>query len=111
MDLQGILFFLLGLLIRIGIPVGITVLIVMWLYRLDARWQEEAEREVAEVKEPENQIHCWEIKNCSPEKIVNCPAYIHKETPCWQVFRQKNGFLRESCIGCNVLVMAPVPAQ
>jgi hypothetical protein len=52
---------------------------------------------------------CWDVKHCTPEQKAKCPAYAHKETPCWQFYRQKNGALREGCIGCDVFKQAPVP--
>jgi len=40
--LEAIGVTLIGLVVRFGIPIVLTILIVMWLRRLDARWQLEA---------------------------------------------------------------------
>jgi hypothetical protein len=99
--------FLFGLILRIGIPVTVTALIFFFLRRLDERWQEEAQAvPVISSKQP-----CWEIKGCSEDKRINCPALSQSNIPCWQVFRTKNGLLREECLGCDVFRLAPVPAS
>jgi hypothetical protein len=98
------LTFVLGLLLRIGIPVGVTTLVFFLLRRLDNRWQKEAQvLPVVSIQRP-----CWKIKGCSEEKRKNCPATAQPDIPCWQVFRTKKG-LREECLGCEVFSLAPLP--
>lgn len=103
--MDTVLTFILGLLIRIGIPVTVTALIFLLLRRMDERWQKEA-REIPVIP---SQRPCWEIKGCSKEKHKDCPATTHPDIPCWQLFRTKNGLLREDCLGCEVFRQAPVP--
>jgi hypothetical protein len=104
------LMFVLGLLLRIAIPAGLTVLLVSWLRRLDANWQAEAEQEVnaSGVMRIGNR-GCWRIMGCSEEKRAGCKAYSHAELPCWQVYRNGDGELREQCLGCKVFREAPAP--
>ncbi len=111
MDLNDIVYFLLGLIARLGIPVALTVLLARWLARLDARWQEEARRGVQPLPGANliRNTGCWDVKHCAPEQKAKCLAFARQEIPCWQVFRQKNGALREGCTGCVVFVKAPVP--
>jgi len=111
MDFRDLGLVLFGLVVRLGIPVGITLLVVRWLAGLDARWQAEARRDALRLSSGTRvgNIGCWDVKHCKPEQIAKCPAFAHKETPCWQLFRQKNGALREGCIGCDVFKTAPVP--
>lgn len=106
----SILALALGLLARIGIPFLVTILVVGWLRNLDARWQEQAGKEMAPypVSRPGNS-GCWKVKNCSPEKRASCKACAHRDQPCWQVFREPDGRLRESCLGCEVFSNAPMP--
>lgn len=111
MDLQGVLYFILGLLVRLGIPVGLTIVLIIWFSRLDARWQEESEHETALEAKPASNVPCWEVKKCASEDLAKCPAHAHPETPCWQLFRNKEGQLRQGCIGCQVFEMAPVFVQ
>lgn len=94
-----------GLLLRLAIPIAGTAIAVYLLRKLDAHWQVEAQLPaVAEQK-----AECWEIKDCSPAQRKNCKAAA-SSLPCWQVFRQPNGYLQEECISCKVFVDAPVPA-
>ncbi len=97
-----------GLIIRLALPIGVTVIAVYLLRKLDARWQAEGgSQEQYSIGELEG-IPCWEIKNCPPDRRVKCPAYT-SSLPCWQVHRQPNGYLLEDCLSCEVLRDAPLP--
>lgn len=106
--MDAVLNFILGLLLRIGIPILVTVGIFTLLRRLDQRWQAEA-RAVPVLNTA--QKPCWEAKQCSEEKKKACPAYAQAKTPCWQVFRAKDGVLKEACLGCDVFRQARVPVR
>ena len=59
-----VLTFLLGILLRLGIPIAVTALVLTFLHRLDKRWQKESlALPVIPAGKP-----CWEIKSCSEEK-------------------------------------------
>ncbi len=105
--MDAVLTLVLGLLLRIGIPVAVTALIFFLLRRLDERWQKEA----LAIPVISSQRPCWEIKGCPEEKRKNCPASAQPNVPCWQVFRTKNGLLREDCLGCDVFRLAPSPVS
>ena len=110
--IEGVVAIGLGLLIRVGIPVLITILLVRFLRRLDDRWQAEAEAKGAQAVEAAQarNIGCWEIKECAPEQKATCQAFAHPEAPCWQIFRGGDGHLQERCVGCEVFRKSPVPA-
>ncbi|MEW5939993.1 MAG: hypothetical protein AB1750_10050 [Chloroflexota bacterium] len=100
---------LIGLSLRIGIPVIITVIAVLILRKVDARWKAEAEAlppepPAAIVEKPS----CWEVIECAPELMKDCPAPV-SPLPCWQARRQKNGYLMEKCLTCQVFRQAPLP--
>ena len=101
--LNSILALLAGLALRLVVPIAITVIVVYFLRRLDARWQTEAEGLPLVIEKPE----CWRIKGCPPERRAACPA-AKSDLPCWQVFRLPNGYLREQCLICAVFVRAPL---
>ncbi len=105
-ELTSIFAILVGLLVRIAIPLVITIVVILILRRADARWQKEAEQlpPVVTVENP----HCWDIKNCPAEQVNECPAPTSL-APCWQVRRQKNGYLREACLTCQIFRQAPLP--
>jgi hypothetical protein len=90
--------FILGMVLRIGIPVAVTFLLVWLFHRLDARWQSQAEQgEMPSAPRWVANRGCWELNNCSQENQGKCPAFAHPEMPCWQVFRSGDGTLREKC--------------
>lgn len=101
-----------GLLLRFGIPVIATALVVLWLRRLDARWQVESKEvriHVVNASEMARAPRCWEVRHCPPERMADCPARAQPDTPCWQVFRGADGQLKEACLDCDVFRHAPVP--
>lgn len=103
-SITSLLAILIGLLVRLAIPIAVTVLLIYFLHKLDSRWQTEAQLPVA-VEKPK----CWDIKGCTPEQMKNCIAG-KSSLPCWQVYRLPNGYLREECISCDVFREAPIPA-
>jgi hypothetical protein len=97
-----------GLLIRIGLPLGISILVFMLLRRLDGRWQKHA------IQLPviaAGSKKCWEVKKCSEEKRKTCPAASQPNVPCWHVFRSKDGVLREPCLDCDMFRATWVPVK
>ena len=94
-----------GLLLRLAIPIVGTILLIAFLRKLDAHWQTEAELTPPAVEK----IECWKIKGCSREQRKNCVGAA-SNLPCWQVFRQPNGYLQEKCFSCDVFINAPIPA-
>ncbi len=106
--MNNLLSILIGLLVRIVLPAGLTLLVIYLLRRLDQRWQKESLRLPVVVS---GQKPCWEIKGCKAELRSECPAAASPDIPCWQVFRKKNGMLKEDCLGCEVFRQAPVPVN
>jgi hypothetical protein len=100
---------LIGSAMRIGIPIFITLIVIFILRRVDARWKAEAEALPPQPAEIEvEKVACWEVNDCSPEQIKECPAPA-STNPCWQVRRQKNGYLMEKCLSCEIFQQAPLP--
>jgi len=102
--LSSIFAILVGLLVRLAIPIVVTAALIYFLRKLDAHWQSEAQLPPV-IEKP----RCWEIKGCSPEQVENCIA-SKSPLPCWQAYRLPNGYLREECISCTVFRDAPIPA-
>ena len=100
----SLLSILVGLLVRLAIPIAVTALLIVVLRKLDSHWQTEAQTPV-QVEKPE----CWKINGCPPEQIVNCKGAT-SPLPCWQAYRLPNGYLHEECLSCEVFKDAPIPA-
>lgn len=105
--MNSILVVLAGLGLRLAIPIGITLLAVYVLHKVDVRWQEEAALLPPQVNVEKPQ--CWDINACPAEKVQDCPVPASPE-PCWQLHRQANGYLAEACLNCQVFHRAPIPA-
>ncbi len=98
-----------GLLLRIGLPIAVTALVIFFLRKMDNRWRVEAKQNllvpVAGTSQP-----CWDVKNCSPEQRQKCAASKQSAVPCWQFYRSEQGILKETCLGCDVFRLAPLPS-
>jgi hypothetical protein len=103
---SSILAVLLGVVLRLLVPITITALIVYGLRKLDARWQEEAKQELKTLVVDE--MPCLKLQGISVEQM-KLRASLSAQ-PCWQVQRSHNGHLSEACLNCEVFLDAPVPA-
>lgn len=112
MSLTGIGVVLLGIVVRFGLPIAATLLVIWLFQKLDAKWQVEARQQLQArmALAAANHVPCWEQHPCTPEQRAACPAYQSNQMPCWQVFRDADGRLREACMECDVFLAAPVPA-
>ncbi len=111
MDGQVVGYLLLGFALRFGIPLAVTALLVHLLHRLDARWQAEARAEEAALQGDPAAANgrCWEIRQCTAEERLQCAAYMQHDKPCWQVYLDRHGRLKDECLQCEVFHHAPVP--
>lgn len=103
---------ILGLLMRFGIPILATALLIWFLRRLDERWQREAVQEQQVVSEDVplfSTLRCWILNDCSAKERERCPAFIEAIRPCWQVHRNGNGDLKDDCLDCEIFTHAPLP--
>ncbi len=108
--------------LRLGIPIAVTVLIAWGLRRLDARWQADAaarqtsravaagDLDAAAVTSPlAAQQPCWELNNCSDAQRGNCPACATFDIPCWMARLRADGKLPARCYGCALFRTRPSP--
>jgi hypothetical protein len=98
------LYIIVGLLLRLAIPILGTLLLVFFLRKLDAGWQAEAERHNQAMEKSE----CWKINGLATQQTENTKA-DESSLPCWQANRLPNGYLRDECLSCQVFTEAPVP--
>ncbi len=106
MTVNEVIAIVLGFLLRLGVPIVLTAVIVILLKRLDARWQAHAALPEPELKA---KLDCWKLRNCPEATRTQCRAYASPEKPCWQVFRAADGRLQERCLLCEVFRQAPSP--
>ena len=99
---------IMGIILRVIIPIAATILVIAILKRFDDRWKKESDLDSPVVVKVGN-VGCWDINNCSAEKREQCLAFANPDKPCWQVFREEDGRLQEECIGCDIFRHAPVP--
>lgn len=103
--------------VRLGVPLLVTIAIVAWLRRLDARWQAEAmqERSSISVAPIATVIKsapspCWIVRSCPEEKRNRCTAYAQPEVACWSARKQADGRLPSLCLTCILFKPAQSPA-
>ncbi len=110
MELEGILAVIIGIILRFGLPLLITALIVVALKKVDASWQAEIdERRIQSLQGMEiEQVQCWTISSCPEIKREECVAYQIPSVPCWQHFRNGRGELREGCLECEIFRITPI---
>ena len=110
-SLTAFAWIVLGVLVRFGLPILLTALVIVGLRRLDNVWQSSAgEPSLAIARIIVENSGCWLTKNCSQELRARCAAYQHRDKPCWMVMRDDHGQMKETCLGCEVFKSAPVPA-
>lgn len=130
--MQDTIVFMLMLLLRIGLPLAITIgagyLIQRWLYRdimLEVAEAEERgkiipfERRAIGHEQPVAQSErrvttCWEVKNCPLDVRESCPAYPawpRSGRPCWMTFQLANGRLRDECLDCEMYQLRPAASD
>jgi hypothetical protein len=126
--------YIIGLFVlRLGVPALIILTIAYFLRRLDARWEQEARleqeagrvtRKVVEQKDvfptlPHSPLPqpllaafdsygkpCWEIKDCDPIAVEQCPAHQNPNMSCWQARREAEGKIPLECYHCELFLLA-----
>jgi hypothetical protein len=98
-------------LLRIGVPLAITVGVVYALRRLDAKWQAEAWAELeasqpqakfmTQVKPLVSEQPCWSVKGCDEAARDKCAAPKQANIPCWLARRRSEGRLPAECYSCT----------
>lgn len=94
--------------LRLGVPLAITLVVGYWLRRLDVKWeaeaiahrkQEELPAELKALKAAEPP--CWEIKGCDKASRAQCPACKFWDIPCWAARLRATGRIPTDCYSCG----------
>ena len=101
--------------LRLLIPLAITVAVGFWLRRLDAKWQAEARARLAasraqseDMVEPELELFrvveppCWVQKDCPEDVYTRCPALKTPDIPCWLARYRTDGVVPAKCYRCQL---------
>lgn len=106
--LSMLLTLLIGLVLRLALPIALTIFAIYSLRKLDARWQAEAGQQPPKImiEKPK----CWEMKECPAKQRQACAVFTSSE-PCWQIWRTHNGYLRAECLACQVFTRASIPVR
>ena len=103
-------FLVSGILLRIAIPIGITIGASVLLRRLDKKWRDEADQQNKNLPSLVNiwlENPCWETNECEETRRETCDAYQQESLPCWEVF-QNNGHFQKQCKNCSYLEDLPI---
>jgi hypothetical protein len=97
--------------LRIGVPILVTLMIGAWL----KRWLEERDaKEIPQAATPVsgNGSRCWDIKHCPDTERAKCVAAKRPDLPCWLALQVSDGTLKEMCYSCPVFTAhAPMPVK
>jgi hypothetical protein len=101
-------------LLRLGLPLAITVVVGYALRRLDAKWETEAltQQQAEELPAAVQKLKpadppCWERKGCSEERRAHCPARELWYIPCWAAQLRVTGQLPAACHDCELFSLSP----
>ncbi len=95
---------LLGFLVRIAVPIAITLALGYWLEKKLSPAEEKdevAQVKRSTVKNPKIiQLHCWDLKRCPSTQRAACAACQHPDLPCWLALQVAGEEVREQCFTC-----------
>lgn len=105
--------------LRLGVPLAITLVVAYFLRRLDAKWQAEAwaeweasqaqETPTAEARQLQaGKQPCWSLKGCAETDRANCAAPKQPDIPCWLARRRSEGRLPAACYNCALFSLRQV---
>ncbi len=101
--LEGVIVLLLFV-VRIGIPIALTLAFGHWLERKLRPAEAPAETldNAKLARKPSNiiRLHCWDIKRCDGSRRAQCAACQHPELPCWLALQVDGNKVREQCFTC-----------
>jgi hypothetical protein len=109
--------------LRLGVPLAITLAVGYLLVRLDRKWQaeawaewessqleqeEQAKQAAGRVASPVAGQFCWELKECGQAVREQCSAFKRPNIPCWLARRRAEGRLPVACYDCELFSLKQV---
>ncbi len=93
--------------VRIGVPVAITLVLGWWLEKKLRPPETDQNSKIIQLDTARQaksskviQLHCWDFKHCDAAHVAQCAAYKHPELPCWLAIQVEGGKVREECFTC-----------
>jgi hypothetical protein len=92
--------------LRIGVPILITLMIGAWLKRLLEEREEKPETVPVVLKAGQ---HCWDVTKTLDTEQAQAVAAQRPDLPCWLALQVSGAGLKENCYTCPVFT-ADAPA-
>ena len=94
---SGVDMYWVGLFLRFGVPLGLTLMLAWLLKNIDLQWLENAKDEIAESGGASSDMPgCWIYHNLSQENN----KFQDLKAACWKVRVKFEGSLPEECLEC-----------
>lgn len=95
--------------LRIGVPIIITLMVGAWLKRLLEEHDEKPEVKTAVLKPGQ---HCWDVGKTDDTERARAVAGARPDLPCWLALQVSGAGLKEMCYACLVFTaQAPAVAK
>lgn len=115
-DVLDVLVILGMFLLRIGVPIIVTLGIGIWLEKklrpAESQKTTQPVRRGTIIPFPRAQngaraavpqlAHCWETKQCDITQRAQCPSYKRPDLPCWLALQAAGGKVRAECADCEL---------
>ncbi len=112
----SVLAVLLLFILRLGIPLALSLLLAWGLHRLDKYWQSKPGRPQAIPGQPSGATEaratdvppglvdrpCWAYRGCPESKRKSCPAGCGTDVLCWLARLRHDGRLPAACRTCPI---------
>ncbi len=102
--------------LRLGVPLILTLGVGYLLRRLDRSWEAEAtarrralDAEILAAHLPQisaSEQPCWDLRSCPSQTQAGCAARSRPGVACWIARYQAEGKLPAACAGCTMFVAA-----
>lgn len=95
--------------LRIGVPIIVTLMVGAWLKRLLEEHEDKPEVTTAVLKPGQ---HCWDIAKSDDAENARAVAAKRPDLPCWLALQITGAGLKEMCYACPVFTAhAPAVAK
>jgi hypothetical protein len=95
--------------LRIGVPILITLMLGAWLRRLLEEREEKPARAPVQLKLGQ---HCWDVVHSAETDQIQSAAAEHPDLPCWLALQVTGQGVQEICHTCpHYAAEAPVVAR